>query len=143
MILYMPIISKQVKFAGTNSNTICAAKQTILPAMLSTVINAKFKGQALPEKTYIANIFLPKTPIISGMLSIISIDENNNCKVIVDNCPPHDLTIEQNHFMGMIEVEEEALIQLTDDVISSVCTAILNCFPKITKRKLSRKDIGK
>jgi hypothetical protein len=32
-------------------------KQIVLPAMTSTVINAKFKGKKIAYATYIANIF--------------------------------------------------------------------------------------
>jgi hypothetical protein len=38
------VISRKVMFAGTGSNSIMALKNTVLPAMTSTVIKAKFKG---------------------------------------------------------------------------------------------------
>ncbi len=86
------------------------------------------------DKTYIANIFTPRAPIISGMPSIVCINENNNCKLIVENCMLCNVTIERSDLIGLLEIEEENVIPLTDEVISSVCTDIYNRFPK-SKRK--------
>jgi hypothetical protein len=38
------VIFRKVKFAGSGMNSITALKNTVLPAMTSTVIKAKFKG---------------------------------------------------------------------------------------------------
>ncbi len=48
--------SRQVKFAGAYANSIAALKQTILPAMTSTVVNAKYKGKTDPNATYVVKI---------------------------------------------------------------------------------------
>ncbi len=49
-------LSRHVKFA-----TFAALKQTILSAMTSTVVNAKYQGKADPKSTYVANICAPRT----------------------------------------------------------------------------------
>jgi len=71
------VISRKVMFAGAGTNSIMAFKNTVLPAMTSTVIKAKFKGTRDEKATYVANICAPRTPMISGMPSIVNIDENN------------------------------------------------------------------
>jgi hypothetical protein len=38
------VISRRVKFAGAGTNSIAALKNTVLPAMTSTIVKAKFKG---------------------------------------------------------------------------------------------------
>jgi hypothetical protein len=38
------VISRKVKFAGAGMNSIMALKNTVLPAMTSTIVKAKFKG---------------------------------------------------------------------------------------------------
>ncbi len=38
------VISWRVKFAGAGANSIAALKNTLLPAMASTIVKAKFKG---------------------------------------------------------------------------------------------------
>jgi hypothetical protein len=70
-------------------------------------------------------------------------DKNNNCKIIVENCAPYDVTIERNNLIGLIEIEEEELVPLTDNVISSVCADIHAKLPKILKAKLSQEDIAR
>jgi hypothetical protein len=45
-----------VKFAGTGTNSIIALKDTVLPAMTSTVVKAKLKGNSDDKATYVANI---------------------------------------------------------------------------------------
>jgi len=45
--------------------------------MTSTVIKAKFKGTRDDKAIYVANICAPRTPMVSGMPSIVNIDENN------------------------------------------------------------------
>ena len=56
-------------FAGARTNSIMALKNTVLPAMTSTVIKAKFKGTRDEKATYVANICAPRTPMVSGMPS--------------------------------------------------------------------------
>ncbi len=59
----------------------------------------------------------------------------------MENCTYYDVTIERKDLIGFSEIEEEELIPLTDDIISSVCTDIHNKLPRIKKKWLSREDI--
>ncbi len=77
------MITRQVKFAGAGVNSIMALKQTVLPAMTSTMVKAKYKSKNKHNATSMANICIPRTPMISGMPSIVPIDENNICNIIV------------------------------------------------------------
>jgi hypothetical protein len=83
-------------FAGAGTNLIAALKNTVLPAMKSTVIKAKFKCTRDEKAIYVANIFAPRTPLVSGIPSIVNIDKNNICNIIVENCAPYDVTLEQD-----------------------------------------------
>jgi hypothetical protein len=76
------------------------------------------------------------------MLAIISGDKSDNCKIMLKNCAPYDITIERNDLMGKLEIEEEKLIPLTNDIISSVCSKIQVRLPKIRRKKLSREHIA-
>jgi len=133
----------QVIFANTYPNTMCTTKQVTVPAMTSSILNAKFNGEIHKNKTYIGNIHCPSNPAISGMPAIVSMDSNNNCKVIMENCAPDDMTIEMNDLMGIIEIEAEKLIPLTDHAISSVCTGIHAKLPKIQKPRISQHEIAR
>jgi len=84
------VISSRVKFSGAGTNSIAALKNTVLPAMTSTVVKAKFKGTRDEKATYIANICAP-----SGMLSIVNVDENNIRNSVVENCAPYDVILER------------------------------------------------
>ncbi len=85
-----------MKFAGAGTNSIAALKNTVLLAMTSTVIKAKFKGTRDKKAIYMANICAPRTPMVSGMPSIVNVDENNICNIIVENCAPYDVTLERD-----------------------------------------------
>ncbi len=61
--------------AGVEIDQIVAIKEQTLSALSSTVLTAKYKGKLFPEANFIANIFAPRTPMISGMPAIVSIDK--------------------------------------------------------------------
>jgi hypothetical protein len=107
--------------------------------MMSTVIKAKFKGTRDEKVIYVANICAPRYPMVSGMPSIVNIDDNNICNIIVENCAPYDVTLERDDILGVMETEEDELVPLMDDFISSVCQDIH--FPKVKRKRLSREEI--
>jgi len=78
--------------------------------------------------------------MVSGMPSIVNVDENNICNIIVENCAPYDVTLERDDILGVMETEDE-LVPLTDEFISSVCQDIHNRFPKVKRKRLSREEI--
>jgi hypothetical protein len=72
---------------------IIAIKEQTLPALTSAVITAKYKGKVNKDNNYIASIFSPRIPMLSRMPAIVSIDKNNKCKIVLDNCAPYGVTI--------------------------------------------------
>jgi superfamily II helicase len=75
------------------------------------------------------------------MPSIVNVDENNIFNIVVENCAPYDVTLERDNIQGIMETEEEELVPLMDDFISSVCQDIHNRFPKVKRKRLSREEI--
>jgi hypothetical protein len=69
------------------------------------------------------------------------VDENNICSIILENCAPYYVTLERYDILGIMETEEEEMVPLMDDFISSVCQDIHNHFPKGKRKKLSRDEI--
>jgi hypothetical protein len=122
-------------------NTICATKQIIIPAMTSSIVSAKFQGETHKEKTYIATIHCPGNPTITGVLAIVSIDENSNCQVMVENCAPCKVIIDRNDLMGLVEIKEDDLIPLTDDTAAKICASIEENIPKYPRTNLSRDEM--
>jgi hypothetical protein len=105
------------------------------------MVKAKFKGTREEKAIYVTNICAPRTLMISGMPSIVNVDENNICNIIVENCARYNVTLERDNVLGIMKTEEEELVPLTDDFISSVCQDIHNCFPKGKRKRLSREEI--
>ena len=118
--LHYDVQTRQVKIAGVDIDQIVAIKEQTLSALSSTVITAKYKGKTVPDANLIANIFSPRTPMISGMPAIVSIDKNNNCKIVLDNCAPYDVTINRGDILGIMDVEKDELIPMEDSTISAI-----------------------
>jgi hypothetical protein len=59
-----------------------ALKNTVLKES-ETIVKAKFKGTREEKATYVATICAPRTLMISGMPSILNVDENNICNIVV------------------------------------------------------------
>ncbi len=140
--LHYDVQTRQVKIAGVEFDQIVAIKEQPLPALTSTVVTAKYKGKVSKDNNYIASIFSPRTPIISGMPAIVSVDKNNNCKIVLDNCAPYDVTISRNDILGIMDAEPDDPIPLEDSTISSILQEIDKKLPKVPKRKLSKEEIA-
>jgi hypothetical protein len=69
----------------------------------------------------------------------VNIDENNICSIVVENCAPYDATLERDDIIGVMETEQDELVPITDDFISSVCQDIHNRFPKVKIFDLPRR----
>ena len=133
--LHYDVQTRQVKIAGVDIDQIVAIKEQTLPALASTVITAKYKGKNIPDANFIANIFSPRTPMVSGMPAIVSIDKNNNCKIVVDNCAPYDVTINRGDILGIMDIETDKLIPMEDSTISAILQDIDKTLPKVPKKK--------
>jgi hypothetical protein len=134
--------TRQVKFADSQMNTICATKQITILAMTLSIITMKFNGETHSEKTYIATIHCPGSPMLTGVPEVVSIDENNNCKVMIKNCAPYKVMIERNRLLGLVEIKEDELIPLTDDTAAEICAAIKDNILKTNRARLSRDEIA-
>ncbi len=80
---------------------------------------------------YIANICAPRTPMICEMHSIITVDQNNNCKIVVKNCTPYYVILERDDILGILKIKPEEFIPLSDDIIASVWNEIHSRFSTI------------
>ncbi len=135
--------TRQVKFANDKMNTICITKQITIPAMTSSIIMMKFNGESHPDKTYIAMIHCPGASTLTGVPSLVSIDSNQNCRIVIENCAPYDVTIERNDVMGIIEMEEDEMYPLTDDAAAHICATIKSNIPSAPRIQLTRDDIAR
>ncbi len=80
--------------------------------------------------------------MITGMPAIVSIDKNNNCKIIVVNCAPYDVIIDRNDLLGIMDAEPDNLIPLEDSTISAILQNIEKLLPQVPKKKLTKSKIA-
>ena len=81
--------------------------------MTSTIVKAKFKGQRDAQATCSANIWAPRMPMVLGMPSIVNMDNNNLCSIILESWAQYDVTLEWDDILCIMEIEEEELVPLT------------------------------
>ncbi len=62
--------------------------------------------------------------MLSGMPAIVTVDKNNNCKIVNDNCAPYDVNIDRYDIFALMDRETEQLQPLEDSVISAILTDI-------------------
>jgi hypothetical protein len=105
--LIYDVDTRQVKFADAKMNAICTTKQITILGMTSSIITTKFNGETHADKTYVATIHCPGAPTLTGVPSLVSIDNNRNCKIVIENCAPYKVTIERGDIMGIVEIEED------------------------------------
>jgi hypothetical protein len=120
---------------------IMAIKEQTLLALTSTVITAKYKGKIIKDTNYIASIFSPRMPMVSGMPAITSINKNNNCKIVLYNCAPYDVTFSRNDILGIMDAEPYDPIPMEDSTISVILQDLEKKLSKVPKRKLTRKKL--
>ncbi len=80
--------------------------------------------------------------MLSGMPAVGSVDKNNNCKLVIDNCAPYDVDIDRNDIIGLMDVETEQLQLLEDSVILAIFSDIDSKLPKVPQKKLSKDEIA-
>jgi hypothetical protein len=66
----------------------------------------------------------------------VTLDGYKNCKLIIDNCAPYDITIPRNEILGVLEFESEQCLPLNEDTVASIIADIEQKFPKV-KRNIS------
>jgi len=76
------------------------------------------------------------------MPAIVTVDKNNNCKIVIDNCAPYDVTIDRNDVIALMDRETEQLQPLEDSVISAILTDIDKKLLQVPKRKVTKEEIA-
>jgi hypothetical protein len=92
--------------------------------MTSSIITNKFHGETHPGKIYMAMIHCLGAPMLTRVPSLVSIDSNHNCKVIIENCAPYEVVIQRNDIMGLIEIKEDEMYPLMDETTAEIWSSI-------------------
>jgi len=76
------------------------------------------------------------------MPTVVSIDKNNNCKIIVDKCATFDVIIDRNDVLGFMDIETDELIPMEDSTIAAILSDIDKHLPTVPKKKLTKAKIA-
>jgi len=71
----------------------------------------------------------------------VTIDKNNNSKIIEDNCEWYNVIIDRNDILGIMGTEINELIPLEDTAISAILSDIDKHLPKVPKKKPTKAEI--
>jgi hypothetical protein len=133
--------SRQITFSHMLTNALYAVKEMTIPALSSMVISTKFKGNIFDTAKPIATIHAPQNLTISGMPAWVTLDKYKNCKMVIHNCAPYDVVIARNKILGVLELEPEECIPMTENTISAIISEIHQKFPKVLKKQFTRTEI--
>jgi hypothetical protein len=87
--LHLDPKTQQITFLPTPSKALFATKNFTLPRFSTALIQAR-TFQTIDDKlNYIANIGVPKQPLISGPSTWVSFDNRKQCTLELQNCAPH------------------------------------------------------
>ena len=76
------------------------------------------------EANYIVNIGVPKQTLISGPSTWVNFDHRNHCTIQLQNCAPHEVSLETGDILGIVDTETTTPIPLNDDSLATICEQI-------------------
>jgi hypothetical protein len=133
--------TQQVQFLPTPSKALFATKNFSLPPFATTFVPAR-TFQTIDEKlNYIADIVVPKQPLISGPSTWVSFNNRNHCTLQLQNCAPHEVSLKTSDTLGILDIEMDTPIPFSNKSLATICEQIHQRLPKVKKRTWTRKDI--
>jgi hypothetical protein len=84
--------NKQTQFLPKLSKALFSTKSFTLPPFSTSLVQDRSFQKIDNRQNYIADIGVPKHPLISGPSSWV--DGNNYCTIQLQNCAPHEITLE-------------------------------------------------
>ncbi len=81
--------TKEVTFQAAPSKALFATKNFMIPPLATTMVQARTFQTIKKHLHYIADIGVPKQPLISGLSTLVSFDHRNQCTLQIQNCAPH------------------------------------------------------
>jgi len=85
---------QQARFLWTPSKALFATKNFTLPPFATTLVQARTFQTIIEEANYIADIGVPKQPLILGPSTWVNFDKHNHCTIQLQNCAPHKVSLE-------------------------------------------------
>jgi len=123
--LHLDPSTKEVTFQSAPSRALFATKNFSIPPFATTLVQARTFQTIDNQLHYIADIGVPKQPLISGLSTLVSFDHRNQCTMPIQNCTPHEVNINTGDILGILSTEK-------DEPIPSTMTASLPFVNKST-----------
>jgi Reverse transcriptase (RNA-dependent DNA polymerase)/RNase H-like domain found in reverse transcriptase len=132
---------KEITFQSAPSRALFATKNFTIPPFATTLVQARTFQNIDSQLNYIADIGVPKQPLISGLSTLVSFDHRNQCTMPIQNCAPHEVNISTGDILGILSTEKEEPIPFNDDSLATICEQIHQRLPKVKKRAWTREEI--
>ena len=133
--------TKEVTFQSAPSRALFATKNFSIPPFATTLVQARMFQTIDNQLHYIADIGVPKQPLISGLSTLVSFHHGNQCTLQIQNCAPHEVNVRTGDILGILSTEEDEPIPFNDDSLTTICEQIYQRLPKVKKRAWTRKEI--
>ncbi len=116
----------------------------MIPPFATTLVQARTFQNIDNRLHYIADIGVPKQPLISGLSTLVSFDHRNQCTMPIQNSAPYEPNIGTGDILGILSTEKEEPIPFNDDSLATICEQIHQRFQKSRREhgpgKKSKKD---
>jgi hypothetical protein len=122
--LHLDHITQQIRFLQTPSKALFATKNFTLQTFATTLVQARTFQMIDKEANYIVNIGVPKQTLISGPSTWVNFDYRNHCTIQLQNCAPHEVSLETGDILGIVDTETTTPIPLNDDSLATICEQI-------------------
>jgi len=139
--LHLDPKTKEITFQSAPSKALFATKNFTMPPFATTLVQARTFQAINNHLHYIADIGVPKQPLISGLSTLVSFNHRNQCTLQIQNCAPHEANIRTGDILGILSTEKDAPIPFNDDSLATICEQIYQRLPKVKKRAWTRKEI--
>jgi hypothetical protein len=139
--LHLDPKTQQITFLPTPSKALFATKKFTLPPFATALIQAISFKMIDDKLNYIADIGVPKQPLISGPSTWVSFDHRKQFTLQIQNCALHEVSIKARDILGKLDMEKDTPIPFSNESLATICEQIHQRLPKVKKRTWTRKEI--
>jgi hypothetical protein len=139
--LHLDSKTQQIKFLPTPSKALFETKNFTLPPFATALVQARTFQMIDDKLNYIANIGVPKQPLISGPSTWVSFDNRKQCTLQLQNCAPYEVSLKAGDILGILDIKKDNPIPFSDESLATICEQIHQRLPKVKKRTWTRKEI--
>jgi hypothetical protein len=133
--------TQQITFLPTPSKALFATKNFTLPPFVTALVQARTFPTKDDKLNYIADMGVPKQPLISGPSTWVSFDNQKQCILQLQNCALHEVSLKAGDILGILDTKKDTPIPFSNESLTTICEQIHQRLPKVKKRAWTRKEI--